>query len=78
MPGRYAALLPNVNDFSSRSIPLSVSGDGALRRPRRVPRRNILYDSHLLAYSFSPRNAGWDGAARHPYQHETPNFFPRK
>jgi hypothetical protein len=42
--------------------------DGALRCPRRVQRRNIRRDSHVLDYSFSPLNAGCDGAARHPYQ----------
>jgi hypothetical protein len=36
---------------------------------RRVQRRNIRCDSHVLDYSFSPLNAGCDGAARHPYQH---------
>ena len=25
-------------------------------------------DSHALVYWFSPLYAGWDGAARHPYQ----------
>jgi hypothetical protein len=37
---------------------------------RRVQRRNMRCDSHVLDYSFSPLNAGCDGAARHPYQHE--------
>jgi hypothetical protein len=38
--------------------------DGALRRSRRVQRRNMKYDSDLLERSFSPLDAGWDGAAR--------------
>jgi hypothetical protein len=38
-----------------------------LRRPRRVQRRNRECDSHVLERSFSPLNAGWDSAARHPY-----------
>jgi hypothetical protein len=25
-------------------------------------------ESHILDHSFSPLNAGWDGAARHSYQ----------
>ena len=41
---------------------------GALRRPRRVQRRNRNCDPHVVEHSFSPLNAGWDGAARHPYQ----------
>jgi hypothetical protein len=49
------------------STPHHVGRDGALRRPRRVQRRNIECDSHFLEHSFSPLNAGWDGAARHPY-----------
>jgi hypothetical protein len=45
-----------------------VGRDGALRRPRSVQRRNMRCDPHILQYLFSPLNAGWDGAARHPYQ----------
>jgi len=40
-------------------------GMGALRRPRRVQRRNLECDSRVLEHSFSPPlDAGWDGAAR--------------
>ena len=42
---------------------------GALRRPRRVQRHNIGCNSHGLEHSFSPQDAGRDGAARHPCQH---------
>jgi hypothetical protein len=42
--------------------------DGALRRPRRVQWRNMRSDSHVIKHLFSPLNADWDGAARHPYQ----------
>jgi hypothetical protein len=42
--------------------------DGALRRPRRVQWRNRYFDSYAIEHLFSPLNAGWDGAARHPYQ----------
>jgi hypothetical protein len=38
-----------------------------LRRPRRVQRRNRSYDSQIIDHLFSPLDAGWDGAARHPY-----------
>jgi hypothetical protein len=44
------------------------SRDGTLRRQRRVQRRKMHGDSHVIQHSFSPLNAGWDGAARHPYQ----------
>jgi hypothetical protein len=43
------------------------SRDGALRRPRRVQRRNMESDSGRPEHSFSPLNAGWDIAARRPY-----------
>jgi len=50
------------------SATLSVAllvGMGALRRPRRVQRRNLECDSRVLEHSFSPPlDAGWDGAAR--------------
>jgi hypothetical protein len=34
---------------------------------RRVQRRNIHHGSHALERSFSPLNAGCDGAVRRPY-----------
>jgi hypothetical protein len=34
--------------------------------PRCVHRRNVKCDLHVLEYSFSPLNAGCDGAARRP------------
>jgi hypothetical protein len=40
--------------------------DGALRRPRRVQRRNMRCDSFAL-HAFRPLDAGGDGAARRPY-----------
>jgi hypothetical protein len=43
-------------------------GRGALRRLRRVQRRNRHYDSHVMEHLFSPLDAGWDGAPRHSYQ----------
>jgi hypothetical protein len=51
---------------------------GAPRCPRRVQRRNIECDSHVTDHSFSPLNAGWEGAARHRYQHaEIENLLAR-
>lgn len=37
--------------------------DGALRRPRRVERRNAEACSHVLTHSFRPLSAGGDSAA---------------
>src|SRR5262249_25000130 len=42
--------------------------DGALRRPRRVQRRNVSRSADVLTGSFRPLNAGGDIAARCPYQ----------
>ena len=42
--------------------------DGALRRPRRVQRRNPECNSRVIELPFGPLNAGWDGAARRPCQ----------
>jgi hypothetical protein len=48
------------------------SRDGALMARcavrRRVRRRRIRFGTSFLLYSFSPRNASCDAAARHPYQ----------
>src|SRR5207249_6823713 len=41
--------------------------DGALRRPRRVQRRNQRRDPHVRRGSFRPLHAGGDIAARCPY-----------
>jgi hypothetical protein len=48
--------------------------DGALRRPRRVQRRNNHCDGHVMEYSFSPLDAGWDGAAHRSYQDLAPTL----
>src|SRR6266404_8310513 len=46
----------------------SIGRDGALRRPRRVQRRNERCDPPVTRDSFRPLNAGGDIAARCPYQ----------
>src|SRR5438094_3142239 len=46
----------------------SIGRDGALRRPRRVQRRNERCDPAVTRDSFRPLHAGGDIAARCPYQ----------
>jgi hypothetical protein len=41
--------------------------DGALRRPRRVQRRNAEACSEVRTHSFRPLTAGGDSAARRPH-----------
>ena len=56
--------------MGSHGIP-SIGRDGALRRPRRVQRRNERRDSHVPHGSFRPLHAGGDIAARCPYHEPT-------
>jgi hypothetical protein len=55
-------------EFTGLESDVSPGRDGALRRPRRVQRRNGRFDAHVVGHSFRPLNAGGDIAARCSYQ----------